>query len=139
MGFFRQEYWSGLPFPSPGDLPDSGIKPRSPALQADSLLMHHWGSYRMQQKQFYSILAGASILGLLASPSSSGFRFVRILHYDLSILGSPHGIAHNFIELCKPLHHKVVINIPFEKHNTKRLMYPNVHCGTIYNRDMEAT
>ena len=38
MGFFRQEYWSGLPFPSPGDLPDPGIKPRSPALQADSLL-----------------------------------------------------------------------------------------------------
>ena len=37
MGFFRKEYWSGLPFPSPGDLPDSGIKPGSPALQADSL------------------------------------------------------------------------------------------------------
>ena len=32
MGFPRQEYWSGLPFPSPGDLPDPGIKPRSPAL-----------------------------------------------------------------------------------------------------------
>ena len=38
MGFSRQEYWSGLPFPSPGDVPDTGIKPRSPALQADSLL-----------------------------------------------------------------------------------------------------
>ena len=37
MGFPRQEYWSGLPFPSPGDLPDPGIKPGSPALQADSL------------------------------------------------------------------------------------------------------
>ena len=37
MGFSRQEYWSGLPFPSPGDHPDPGIKPRSPALQADSL------------------------------------------------------------------------------------------------------
>ena len=37
MGFSRQEYWSGLPFPSPGDLPDPGIKPRSPALQADAL------------------------------------------------------------------------------------------------------
>ena len=32
MGFSRQEYWSGLPFPSPGDLPDPGIKPASPAL-----------------------------------------------------------------------------------------------------------
>ena len=35
MGFFRQEYWSGLPFPSPEDLPNPGIKPRSPTLQAD--------------------------------------------------------------------------------------------------------
>ena len=37
MEFFRQEYCSGLPFPSPGDLPDPGIEPVSPALQADSL------------------------------------------------------------------------------------------------------
>ena len=37
MGFFRQEYWSGLPCPPPGDLPNLGIEPRSPALQADSL------------------------------------------------------------------------------------------------------
>ena len=37
MGFSRQEYWSGLPFPSPGDLPNPGIEPRSPILQADSL------------------------------------------------------------------------------------------------------
>ena len=37
MGFCRQEHWSGLPFPSPGDLPNTGIEPRSPALQADSL------------------------------------------------------------------------------------------------------
>ena len=36
-GISRQEYWRGLPFPSPGDLPDPGIYPRSPALQADSL------------------------------------------------------------------------------------------------------
>ena len=37
MGFSRQEYWSGLPFPSPGDLPNPGIEPVSPALQVDSL------------------------------------------------------------------------------------------------------
>ena len=37
MGFSRQEYWSGLPFPSPGDLPDPGIEPGSPELQADPL------------------------------------------------------------------------------------------------------
>ena len=37
MGFSRQEYWSGLPFPSPGDLPNPGIEPGSPAFQADAL------------------------------------------------------------------------------------------------------
>ena len=37
MEFSRQEYWSGLPFPSPGDLPNPGIEPRSPTLQADAL------------------------------------------------------------------------------------------------------
>ena len=37
MGFSRQEYWSGLPFPSPRDLPNPEIEPRSPALQADAL------------------------------------------------------------------------------------------------------
>ena len=44
MGFSRQEYWSGLPCLPPGYLPDLGIKPGSPALQADSLLLSHQGS-----------------------------------------------------------------------------------------------
>ena len=46
MGFSRQEHWSGLPCPPPGDLPDPGIEPASPALQADSLLLSHQGSLR---------------------------------------------------------------------------------------------
>ena len=44
MGFCRQEHWRGLPFPSPGDLPDPGIKLMSPALQADSVPLSHVGS-----------------------------------------------------------------------------------------------
>jgi len=48
MEFSRQEYWSGLPFPSPGDLPDPGIEHRSPALQADSLLSEPPGKQRIQ-------------------------------------------------------------------------------------------
>ena len=44
MGFSWQEYWSGLPFPSPEDLPDPRIKPRSPALQEDSLPSDQQGS-----------------------------------------------------------------------------------------------
>ena len=53
MGFSRQEYWSGLPFPSPGDLPDPGIKPRSPALEADALTSEPPGKismYKMSNK-----------------------------------------------------------------------------------------
>ena len=45
MEFSRQEYWSGLPFPPPRDLPDPGIEPRSPALQADSLLSGPPGTF----------------------------------------------------------------------------------------------
>ena len=47
MEFSRQEYWSGLPFPTPGDLPDPGIEPKSltsPALQVGSLLLRDLGS-----------------------------------------------------------------------------------------------
>ena len=44
MEFSRQEFWSGLPFPTPGDLPDTGIEPGSPALQADSLPLCHLGN-----------------------------------------------------------------------------------------------
>ena len=43
MGFSRQEYWNALPFPSPGDLPNPGIKAGPPALQADSLLSEPLG------------------------------------------------------------------------------------------------
>ena len=44
MGFSKQEYWSGLPCPPPEDLAQSGIEPMSPASQADSLPLSHWGS-----------------------------------------------------------------------------------------------
>ena len=54
MGFSRQEYWSGLPFPSPGDLPNPGTEPGSPALQADALPSEPpgeglWGYHQMHK------------------------------------------------------------------------------------------
>ena len=49
-GFSRLEYWRGLPFPSPGDLPYPGIKPASPALQEDSLLTEPPGKYQYTNK-----------------------------------------------------------------------------------------
>ena len=45
MGFQRQEYWSGLPFPSPGDLPDPGIEPTSPALVGEFFTTEPPGKY----------------------------------------------------------------------------------------------
>ena len=56
MGFSRQEYWSGLPFPSLGDLPDPGIEPRSPALQADSLTSEPPGKPRVKQILSYEVV-----------------------------------------------------------------------------------
>ena len=57
MGFSRQEYWSGLPFPSPGDLPDPGIQPRSPALQADALPSEPPGKPRIEEKDTLKALS----------------------------------------------------------------------------------
>ena len=53
MKFPRQEYWSGLVFPSPGDLQDPRIKPTSPALQADSLPLYHLASPMSNNYTFY--------------------------------------------------------------------------------------
>ena len=55
MEFSRPEYWSGLPFPSPGDPPDPGIEPGSPALQADSLLSEPLGKPKVVTKMYSSI------------------------------------------------------------------------------------
>ena len=52
MEFSRQEYWSGLSFPSPGDLPDPGIEPRSPELQADALPSEPPGKHQKSQMEF---------------------------------------------------------------------------------------
>ena len=63
MEFSRQEYQSGLPFPSPGDLPDAGIEPRSPALRADALPSEPPG------KPIYALVycIGVYLFGLLHS------------------------------------------------------------------------
>ena len=71
LGFSRQEYWSGLPFPSPGDLPDPGIKLRSPALQVDSLhLSHHRNPSLCYSLKFFLVVSTiftASSPGILVS------------------------------------------------------------------------
>ena len=56
MGFSGQEYWSGLPFPFPGDLPDPGIEPRSPALEADALTSEPPGVFLTPAKTWESLV-----------------------------------------------------------------------------------
>ena len=76
MGFSKQEYWSGLPFPPPGGLPDPGIEPvspASPALQVDSLALRHLG--KPLNILLLSILAGCKAhsplcYGLCQPPNS---------------------------------------------------------------------
>ena len=62
MGFSRQKYWSGLPVPSPGDLSDPGIKPGSPALQAD-FLPSEPPEYIMRNAELQEAQAGIKIAG----------------------------------------------------------------------------
>ena len=68
MGFSKQEYWSRLPFPSPGDLPDPGIEPRSPSLQADALTSEPPGK---APNCGYSLMPGLSVF--IFSINQSGY------------------------------------------------------------------
>ena len=66
MEFFRQEYWSGLPFPSTWDLPNPGIEPASPAWQADSLPLMQQGSpnnasYNIKKKDGLTLVQGLTM------------------------------------------------------------------------------
>ena len=86
MGFSRQEYWSGLPFPSPGDLLDPGIEPRSPTSQVDSLLSEPPGKPASRDQNPNSKTQQAS------QSLSEGHRLVSLLPaegWSLSALRSP--------------------------------------------------
>ena len=80
MGFSSQESWSGLPFPSPGDFPDPGIKPRSPALRVDSLPAEPQG------KPMNTGVGSLSILQwiFLTQESNWGLLNCRWILYQLS-------------------------------------------------------
>ena len=67
MGFSRQEYWSGLPFPSPGDLPNPGMEPRSPALQAVLHRLSHWEVQGGKVRSVLRLAGFSNELMLLAS------------------------------------------------------------------------
>ena len=85
MEFSRPEYCSGLPFPSPGDLPNPGIEPRSPALQADSLPAKPPGKTRNIGVGSLSLLQGI----FPTQESNQGLLNCRQILYQLSYQGSP--------------------------------------------------
>ena len=85
MEFSRQEYSSGLQLPSPGDLPNPGIKPRSPELQADSLPAEPQGKPKNTQVGSLSLLQRI----YLTQESNWGLLHYRQILYQLSYQGSP--------------------------------------------------
>ena len=85
MEFSRKEYWSGLPFPSLGDLPDPGTEPSSPTLQADSLLPEPPGKPKNVGVGSLSLLEGI----LLTQELNWGLLYYRWIRYQLSYQGSP--------------------------------------------------
>ena len=92
MEFSRQEYWSGLSFPSPGDLPNPGIEPRSPALQADALLSrrrqwHPTPVLLPGKSHGWRSLVGCSPWGREESDTTERFHF----HFSLSCIGEGNG------------------------------------------------
>ena len=84
MGFFREEYWSGLPFPSPGDLPNPGIEAGSPTLQADSLPSEPLGKCNLFKDYFIDGHL-RFLFKILTSPNSALTRtLVQICYIHIS-------------------------------------------------------
>ena len=88
MEFSRPEYWSGYPFPSPGDRPKPGIEPRSPALQADSLPAEPPGKPKNTGVGSLSLLQGI----FPTQESNQGLLHCRWILYQLSYQGSPNSV-----------------------------------------------
>ena len=85
MEFSRPEYWSGEPFPSSGDIPNPGIEPKSPILQADSLPAKSQGKPENTGVGSPSLLQGI----ILTQESNQGLLHCRRILYQLSYQGSP--------------------------------------------------
>ena len=93
MRFSRQEYWSGLPFPSPGDLPDPGIKPGSPALESDALTSEPPGCFQSMFKKNPWKITFFSLVSLL---------LLFFSHLVMTNSSQPHGLPNTRLPCPSP-------------------------------------
>ena len=103
MGFTRQGHWSGLPFPSPWDLPDPGIKPGSPALWADCLSSETGKKFSISGKTLISV-SHFKRLGLKIATSSKPEGLSRGCCFVLFLWGVELGLGGTYV--CPSLDHK---------------------------------
>ena len=96
MGFSRQEYWSGVPLPSPGDLPDPGIEPRSPALQAD-ICFTLWAT-----REYYNSMKPSFYKAFLDFSRQGYFSTLSVLHILYKAKVSSHLTIRTFICVSDP-------------------------------------
>ena len=99
MGFSRQEYWNGLPLPSPGDFTDPGIEPKSPALWADALTSEPPGKQFQSKNVSLSVVSHSVTSWTIVhqAPSAHGIRQAGILEW-VAISLSPEDLANLGIE-----------------------------------------
>ena len=82
IGFSRQEYWSGLPFPSPGDLPDPGIELGSPALRADALTSEPPGKPKGSTKKLLELIDKFSkVIEYKSQHTNSSCSYILIMNF----------------------------------------------------------
>ena len=94
MGFSRQEYWSGLPFPSPGDLPHPGIKPRSPTLWTDALPSEPSGKSKQKWKSLNHVWLFETLWTIQSSGPNTGVGSLSLLQGIFSTQGLNPGLLH---------------------------------------------
>ena len=103
MEFSRPEHWSGEPFPSPGDLPNPGVEPRSPALKMDSLPAEPQGKPKNTGVGSLSLLQGI----FPTQKSNWGLLHCRWILCQLSYQGSPTEYLNSFSRNQWPIHNNI--------------------------------